>query len=97
MLLLRRQRAVAGKGSTSRWSTRCSWPEASDRPAGLGAAEQRRWRGVKGIVEDASNSLFKLRVITVPLAALVICMRFTLFVLRKEPEGEYMDEEGKND
>ena len=52
--------------------------------------------GVKGIVEDASNSLFKLRVITVPLAASVICMRFTLFVSRKEPEGEYMDEEGKN-
>ena len=51
--------------------------------------------GVKGIVEDASNSLFKLRVITVPLAASVICMRFTLFVSRKEPEGEYMDQ-GKN-
>ena len=94
---MRRRRAVAGKGSTSRWSTRCSWPEASDRPAGLGAAEQRRWRGVKGIVEDASKNLFKLRVIPVPLALSVICTRLTLFVSRKEPEGEYMDEEGKND
>ena len=93
---MRRRRAVAGKGSTSRWSTRCSWPEASDRPAGLGAAEQRRWRGVKGIVEDASKNLFKLRVIPVPLALSVICTRLTLFVSRKEPEGEYMDEEGKN-
>lgn len=99
------RRAVAGKGSTSRWSTRCSWPEASDRPAGLDAAEQRRRRGVKEIApvhykklieEDPSNSLFKLRVIPVPMALLVICIRFALFVSRKEREGEYMEEEGKN-